>query len=362
MGLITSYITRLVLARFALVLAGLVAFLISLDLMVSAEDVTDKLDGGAFAVLRYATLQVPIVSSGLIKFASLLAGLLTFTTMMRRNEITPIWSMGVSQFGLMVRLAPVALFFAVVQLAVDDRMMPQAAETLRAWDLGDDYGISPDEAAWLYIENDIVRVPFATIGGNRLENITIFQRDPKGNLTSRLDAVAAVYEEGVWRLWDVTLRRVGNETVAREFVREWNAAIDPEGIVRLTVHPKDLSFAELIDIIGSDRRGYWLPHFYVTWLNVKMAAAVAPAMMLFLIVALAQRFQRTGHIELLFFGGLSYGFGFFILNGIGVAMGESGLLPPIIAGWAPVFAFGFVIAAIALWREVYDTPQIETLR
>ena len=82
---------------------------------------------------------------------------------------------------------------------------------------------------------------------------------------------------------------------------------------------------------------------------------MVPLLMIFLVVALSQRFQRTGRTEFLFLAGLALGFAFFISNGIGLAMGEVGLLPPFIAGWAATAGFAAIAGAIAFSREIHNT-------
>ena len=59
----------------------------------------------------------------------------------------------------------------------------------------------------------------------------------------------------------------------------------------------------------------------------------------------------------MFLGGLGLGFAFFISNGVGLALGEVGLLPPIVAGWAAIFVFTAIIGALAFSREVL-TPSV----
>lgn len=354
MGLLTRYLSTQVLTRFAVALVGLVAFLLSLDLMVNAERVADSRDGSVLDLLEYAALRIPEITSNLIKFASLLAALLTFTAMMRRNEVAPVWSMGVSQFGLMGRLLPVALLLGLFQFGIDDWLVPSANSVLRDWDIVQEPSASPGRAAWLYVGDDVVRVPFGSVGRDNLRDITIFERDPVGNLTARLEVREARYDGSGWQLIGVERREIGAAEVVEEMVLAWDTSLDPESLLRLTLHPREINYFDLYRIIDADRRGYWLPHYYRTWLNAKLAICFVPALMLFLIVALAQRFQRTGHVEFLFVGGLGYGFGYFIFSGISVAMGEVGLLPPWLAGWVPVIVFSLVITSIAFWREVHE--------
>src|SRR3546814_17783417 len=83
MPVLASYLTRLLLARFALLLLGLGALLLGLDLMVNANSLLGG-DGGVAALGRYALLRAPMVASDIIKVASLLAGLINFRSEERR--------------------------------------------------------------------------------------------------------------------------------------------------------------------------------------------------------------------------------------------------------------------------------------
>src|SRR3546814_1054421 len=99
MSVLASYLTRLLLARFALLLFGLAALLLGLDLMVNANSVL-RGEGGLEALARYGFLRTPMVVSDLLKVASLLAGLITFAGLIRHSELTAIWGAGVSSGGL----------------------------------------------------------------------------------------------------------------------------------------------------------------------------------------------------------------------------------------------------------------------
>src|SRR3546814_11831012 len=89
MSVLASYLTRLLLARFALLLFGLAALLLGLDLMVNANSLL-RGEGGLEALARYGFLRTPMVVSDLIKVASLLAGLITFAGLIRHSELTEI--------------------------------------------------------------------------------------------------------------------------------------------------------------------------------------------------------------------------------------------------------------------------------
>jgi lipopolysaccharide export system permease protein len=353
------YLSRMLLARFFLLLCGLSVFLLALDLMVNSNSLLAQ-DDSVMALGRYALLRSPTIISDLIKIATLLAGLLTFAALTRRGELTAIWNAGVSQLGVFLRLLPVAVVLGGLQFAVNDFAVPLGVEGLREWGVGDferskeANGI--EGVNWIHADNDIVRIPTDNIGPAQLNSFSIFQRDADGNLLGRLDVAEARYAGGVWVLSDVTQRVVGGGAPQHIAQRDWPISLDPESLRNLSAHPRDLSFDQISRFAGGDGQGTWAPYLYRTWLYEKVSTCLVPLLMLLLCAALGQQSQRTGRVELLFLGGVAIGFAFFIFNGITLAMGEVGLLPPLLASAVPLIAFTAVAFAIIYWHELKKRP------
>lgn len=359
MTVLAGYLTRLVLARFLLLLFGLTALLLGLDLMVNANSLLR--DGGGLEALgRYAYLRTPMVVSDLIKVASLLAGLITFAGLIRHSELTAIWGAGVSQVGLFRGLLPAALLLGGLQFVVDDLGVPAGADALTDWGVGE-YGrqqaaVNSKTFIWIHAGPDVVRLRTAGIGPDSLSDFSIFQRDGEGNLLGRLDVESARYDEGTWRLSGVTITGSDGGPPRYEAVREWDIALDPTSLDRLSTHPRHLSFDQTRRFAGGDGQGTWAPYLYRTWLYEKLAACVVPLLLLLLSAALAQQTQRHGHVELLFLYGAAIGFAFFIFNGVTLAMGEVGLLPPLFAIAVPLVVLTAVAGSVIYWHELKRRP------
>ena len=360
MSTLAVYLSRMLLARFALLLFGLTAFLLALDLMANGNSILAKGDG-ADALLRYVALRSPIVVSDLIKISCLLAGLLTFASLIRHNELTAIWDAGVSQFGLFLRLLPLGVLLGGLQFAVNDLAVPVGVEGLRQWGIGD-YGRPQDSdttegVTWIHVGTDIVRVPDTNIGESSLSDFIIFERDAAGTLLARLDVASARYVDGLWVLSDITLRSGDGSRLRSEARREWRIDLDPKSLQLLSAHPRHLAFDQIRRFANGDGQGTWAPYLYQTWLYEKLSACLVPLLMLLLSAALAQQSQRAGRVGLLFLGGITIGFAFFILNGVAVAMGEVGLVPPLLASASPVLAFTAAATSVIYWHELKHRPE-----
>jgi lipopolysaccharide export system permease protein len=357
MSILASYMTRLLLPRFLLLLFGLVGLILVLDTMVNANSVL-RGGGGLEALARYAYLRTPIVLSDMIKIACLLAGLLTFAGLIRNGELSAMWIAGVSQVGLFGRLLPVGLLLGGLQFAVDNLAVPPSIDKLYAWGVGDYRKPRGDESAvtWIHVGNDIVRVPTANIRGDVLEDFTVFQRNAEGDLLARLEVASAHYEAGLWQLSDITVTGGDGSLPQHETARDWANGLDPDSLARLSAHPRHLAFDQVRRFAGGDGQGTFAPYLYQTWLYEKFTACLVPLLMLLLSAALAQQTQRGQHLGWLFLSGAAIGFAFFIFNGVTLAMGEVGLVPPLLASAVPLLAFAAVAGTVIFWHELKRHP------
>ena len=361
MSVLTRYLTRLILIRFALLLFGMTAFLLGLDLMVNANRVMEGESAPLAALLRYSLLRLPMVVSDLIKIAALLAGLLSLMSLIRSSELTAIWNSGVSQFGLLLRLFPLFVFLGGLQFVVDDQIVPGRVSELQEWGVVQGLGKrdrnSSREVLWIHVGNDIVRVPSTNIDAQRLRDFILFKRDETGSLTAQLNVGEARYRNGAWQLMDITIRRASGGAVEHEAERDWPIQLDIASMQHLLVHPRNLPFSQIRRFTSGDGQGTWAPYLYETWLYERLINCLAPFLMLFLSVVLAQQSQRAGHIEFLLLGGIVIGFSFFIFSGVTIAMGEVGLLPPLLASSAPFLVFAAVAASVGFWHERKKPPS-----
>ncbi|WP_420347736.1 LptF/LptG family permease [Pelagibius sp.] len=360
MKILTWYLSRLFIARFVLLLFGMGAFLIGLDLIANARSVMTQDDGGTAALARYIMLRSPTIVSDLIKIATLLAGLLTLTLLIRHGELTAIWNSGVSQFGLVGRLIPLAIALGGLQFVVDNEIVPPSVQALQDWGVADNDrrpGLQDGHGmTWIHLGNDIVRVPSENIEATGLRDFTLFERNADGRLLARVDVQRAEYRDGLWRLTGVTTISAAGGQVTFEAVRDWPIDLQATSLKHLLAHPRDLSFYETQRFVGGEGRGTWAPYLYETWHYAKLADCLVPFLMLCLSVFLAHQSQRSGRLGFLLLGGITLGFVFFIFNGITLAMGEVGLLPPLLASIAPLVSFAAVAASVAYWHELKHRP------
>lgn len=345
------YIARHFMLRFLLVLFGV-------SIAVVAFEMTEALGGDemeAETVSRYAMLRLPSLAAQLLPIATLIAGLLTVSDLLRQREMVAAWSTGLSQAGLLLGLLPLLLVLGIAQFALNDQVVPRTTDTLREWGVGEfsSAGLlsSDDGTVWLRSGDDIVRVSARGLLNEYLLNVTVFRRDERGQLLERIDAASARRQGDGWLLQDVVRHSTSPYSTTSQPTMEWEGQVELEQLRLVARPPRELAFSDLWALLASDGYGQRPRELYATWVNARLAQFFGAPLVLCLAFSLGQGWRRTGEVTRLMLGGLSIGFGFFIVDGASVALGEVGFLPPWLAAWAPPALLACLIAHLLLKPE-----------
>lgn len=340
MSVLSRYLNQLYFKSVMATTFVILAFAMLFDLLDVSDDLLSG-EGSALAAFgRYFLLRTPSLLSEILPIAALLAGLFTASGLLRSSEMVVVWASGVSILAVIGRLLPVCALLMVAKFAIDDLLVPKSIEGLRNWGVGNfsqaKLGVGGD-FVWFRQEGRIFRLPLAANRGP-----TLFELGEDGNLTARLDIQEVEYGDKQWTLRQITKQSRGRRELIEEIVLP--APISPGKLDRLYRPPQELSFLELTDVILNDGYGAIATERHRTWLYQRLVGALVPPLLGCLAFALARRFDRRQGAGLLFLKGIGIGFGFIILNGIAVALGESGFLSPATGSFVPIL----LLAAIVL--------------
>lgn len=352
MTVLTRYLNRMFLIRLGVVLFGIIGFATVVDLLDVAEDLVQAPEGAISAGLRYVGLRLPIMLSELLPIGALIAGLLTVADLLRHRELVVIWSSGIRPLVVLRLLLPAGLALVGVKFLVDDLALPRAAAELRLWGIGE-YRPSPADGQagafyWLRNGDDIIRLSAAAVATGRLEDVTVYRRDPEGLLTERLEASQGTALEGAWRLQDVTRTRIGRQGSERLPTYDLPVAIDLEQVQLMARPPRELPLLRLAEITATGGHGLRALEPYQTWLHQRIAGALVPMFLMMLAFALVRRFSRTASIAPVFLTAVGIGFTFLIVSGVASALGEVGLLVPALAAWTPTLALAALVLSLGI--------------
>jgi lipopolysaccharide export system permease protein len=335
--ILSRYLMRSFLGRFVALLAGLVVFLTTLDLLATANDV---LAGGGPPIpslLRYVSLRAPSLIETLAPLAGLLGALTALIGMAKNSEILAMRAAGRSVFSLVGGLVAIGIALSAMLFLFSEYVVVPANSALQEWK---DAGYKPNgdvkvtENSWIAEGNTIVRVGKVLRDGAVLNNIQVFRQGEHANITEIIGVRLALWENDHWSMFDV--KRLGGPDTGPPV---WNTKLTPDYFTHLDTHPTELSLNALKEYVGNVAVGSRPTYFYETWLQQKIAGPIVLALMPLLAAIAAFAHHRQGSSAMTLVWGISFGFLFIIIDNILLAMGQFGSLPPSFAAWLPLALF-----------------------
>jgi len=344
---LSAYLTRMMTVRTAAAAAALMGLLQLIDLLERTSDILAR--GGPIGILRYMVLRLPYMFGEVAPFAVLAGAIFTFSQLARNSELVVMRISGMSLFEIFRRTLPVALSVAALDLVVADQVTPRAQQALASWWSATAPGQAQKAPTprWFHIDGNIVRVEGATQDGRTLRGVSIYERDASQALSRRITAQRAISETGGWRLRDAVVTDLGARRAARAPVAalDWRSSLSPGDTRRLFADSYEITSGTAYRSLFGKGPVDKSPSQFETRLFRTLATGVAPIIMLLLALPTALGHARSNRTAPIIFG-LGCGLLYLVSDGLLTAMGQTGVLPPLVAAWAaPV---GFAAGAISL--------------
>jgi lipopolysaccharide export system permease protein len=355
MSIITGFLSRMILLRFFVLLISITFFVLTLE-TVSLLGQIKAINPSVFvSVAEYALARSPAIASTFLPFCLLLALLISITELSYRNELTAIWSAGISPSRLVIMLVPVAIVVGALQFLISDQAVPAAAPYLHKWGIGDyaakSTNVRPGAPIWIRSGPDVIQTKFINPDQTEMKNLIIFRRQADGLLIQQLYAESAIFAGDHWQLKNVNVFDRGGRVPYH-----LNDMIYP-GKIRLlsgapTDDPQEMTMTQISDYIVHDGYGQRPKYVYQTWWHKRISPFIIAMIMIALCVPLATRFRRGGGLGQMLGVGVGMGFLFFVSDGVAASIGEIGLVAPWLAAWTPIIVFGALAAGLVARTEL----------
>ncbi|HET6670887.1 MAG TPA: LptF/LptG family permease [Pyrinomonadaceae bacterium] len=339
-GLFRSLSSSFALTFVALVAIFIVFTLFELWRFIAANRVALSM------VARYVLFLLPLITVEIFPASMLVAALLTYALLSRRNETIAWWASGQSVYRLMVP----GLLFAVVAAAgtwvVQEHLMPYSnvrQDSLRAQIKGGEArAMTGTGRQWLAsAESNRLYSYELNEQTNTLEQPTIYEFDAEGVHSTMVTSASS----GQWTstnriaLRDAEILSFQGMEIERQIAPQIELAIEPVTIFKPTIDkPSQLSATGLNNyLIAARRRGVEVSALAVA-LQRKYAAPFSVIVMAFIGIPLALSFGRKGTVVALC-AAVGLSIAYWGVGGGLQQLGNLGLLPPAVAGWAPPIIF-----------------------
>ncbi len=334
-------------------LAGLTVYLIA-DFTDTIDEVLENQISGDVVMAYYQYKSFTILYQ-IAPIIVLIATLVTFGLLSRSNEIIAAKALGMSLYRLAIPVVLAASLVALLSGLFQSEVLPAAQSQVE--ELGaviknrpvrpgirraDRQWIdSPDRKLYNYLSYDAER--------EQLHRLQVFKFDERYRLTDRLVVDRATYVgDGWWTLSGGWVRSFDgpDELEFRRFdsAQKYQLDLTPDSLMGEIRHPDSMTYTELREHITDLRdSGQVVPELEVGLHNKVAYPAISLVMAL---VALPFSF-RLGRRGALYGIGLSIILGMIFMAVLAAftALGNGGILPPVVAVWSP----GAIFAVFSLY-------------
>ncbi len=332
------------LVRTFAVLAALVLILQTLDLLGESGKILGYPGNGQAELWQYVTMRTPQIIARFLPFSVLLGTLITLVSLNQNSEVVSMKAAGLSAHQVLAPLIVAAMGVALISFAFNDRIVSRGTATLKRWEKVE-YGPLPKDPksltdVWVRDGNNLINAGSVIGRGaeTRLEGLTIYTRD-RGALLAILKAEKATQGQGGWMLSGVRRFDVAkgvSEAAPNQLIGN---GVRPDQFVLASVDPEGLGFRGLWRAIN-DLKAAGRPTLAlesVLW--HKISGPLSALLMPLLGAVAAFGVARSGKLFVRAVIGMGLGFAYFVADNFGLAMGNLGAYPPLLAAWGPFFLF-----------------------
>jgi len=356
-GAFTRYVGRQFIVRFIGLLLFFVIVLQMLDLLNRSEAITAAAGAGADSIVRYISLRAPQIASQFTPFAALLAIVVTLSTLNLSSEIVVMRAAGMSIHRVLRPIGVACLATAVIHFIFHEAVVVDAAAELEYWEANKfEVGLKHDATTRtnlrLLLDDEIVSAASAarTNEGVRLSNIVIYDLDAGGLAQSIIEARAALFGDGGWRLIDA--KTPGPERASAVVASmPWATTLNPETLFALSLNPDRAGMTTLLRQISQlDSDGANTGPATTSFLS-RFSKPMATLIMPLLGAIAGFGVSRQGNQLVRASAGAALGFLYFVAESLMLAIGKLGAVPPMLGAFFPFALFLVVGFAILLAME-----------
>jgi lipopolysaccharide export system permease protein len=354
---LTLYVAKMFVTRTFAVLAVLLLVLQVLDLLSESGKVLAAPGNGQAEIWTYVSLRLPQLAQRFLPFCVLLGTIVTLMTLNQNSEVVSMKAAGLSAHQILAPLFVASLLIAALSFVFNERIVSRAAGTLTRWEATKFTTIPTGREAqfnvWVREGDDLIHAEKVDGRGRatRLEGVTLYNR-VGGRLIEIVEAPRGVFAaEGGWMLTDTRRFDAARGSVTRAPQMRVAEKVRPDQFTLSSVDPGGLSFTELQSAIADLEAAGRPVDALTAALWHKIAGPLSTLLMPLLGAVAGFGLARSGQLFVRAVIGMALGFAYFVADNFGLAMGNLGAYPPLLAAWGPFFLFLLIGEAVLIKTE-----------
>lgn len=346
MGIIRRYITITYLKLLGLSVGSFVTIYLVIDFLEKIGRFSQ-----AFVkphlIIFYFLFKIPSIMNQIMPLAVLMATLLTLGTLSRTSEIIAIQSCGISLRKISEPLLAIAFLLSLLTFFSNETIVPAFSQRMKYIEEVQIMGRNPStffrlNNIWYKEKNYMLQARLFIPTSRTLKGVTLWQTTENMQPVKRLEAEEGTWNGHFWTLSNVVERdfaggRVISTTTSKTMPVPLNLGIDD--LKTWDKYAEDMGFFKLKRYAENLSKGGYDATIYQARMHSKVSLPFACLIMAFLGIPFALRGGRSSGIALGIGLSLGIGFAYFIINAILISLGQTGILPPLIAAWAANLIF-----------------------
>ena len=352
LGVLDRYLLRQCLGFFALVVVGICALWVAVNISENLESIRRNAVP-LMTVVSFYMLSLPQILHDTLPLAFLIAFLATAAVLERRNETTAFKAAGISLSRVALPLLLLGLLGGAGLFLLDDNVTQRAEKSkqvledvIRGKKVARSYRATDRPFVFLPDGRTLVNFLEFDPDTSTLVRPSVFLFDARFNLRTRYMAKRATFTNGHWRAegaWSRTFMSDADpEFVAYKDPVDLPLTVTPDYFGREFRQPQQMRFGELRSYIATLRAAGYRVDRLVVQLHQKIAYPLSMVLLAWLSLPFAFRAGRSrstiGGVALALVLGMAY----FGLMAFVTRLGEAALVPAALASWTPTVVFALL--------------------
>ena len=314
---ITKYLNKEFFISITMIMFGLIALFSFFDFIREINDL-GKGGYGLIQIINYIILSIPGHVYEIIPLAVLIGAMYTVGELSQNSEFTVMRSSGLSIKKIAASLIYVGLFFCFLTFIIGDLISPNSEKNAQRLKISSTDSVVSQEfksGFWIKDGKSFVNIE-NVLPNSSLEDIHIYEFDNDFKLRTIVNAKQGVFQDGQWKLNNITLTHLGEEKITSTNIENgnWKSLIRPEMMNALIISPEKMSTINLVKFINYLRLNNQKVTRYEIALWEKLIHPIMPLVMLLFAVPFGFLQERSGGKYLKMFLGIIIGISYLILN------------------------------------------------
>lgn len=306
-------------------------------------------------VRRYFMSYLPIIFYQLIPIASMMATLFTLSTLSKNNELTALFSLGVSLFRISIPILSLVMVISITAFWLGDRIVPIFAQKknytyyVEMRKKPGLYSTVKKNKIWYRSDNVIFNIQSLNSERASAQGLTLYYLSENWDLVQMIRAREVSMRNQEWDLVDGTVTLFLEESsfpMTKPFDKKTITMSEDLADIGSAAPSSDaMSLKDLEHFIIKNKEAGLDTLALQVDMHARMSYAFAGLVLSLLSVPFTVQKSRSGGNLANVGVSLGIAVGYWIVMSTFLSLGKHGILPPVLAAWAP----NICLAGVAIY-------------